>query len=152
MQQDLTDREWRTLQTAPLWVLSALAGRQSRFIPLELAAFWRAIDATASGAVGLANRVLISLSDGFAGRLADYEHEERSVVCGLWDVMAILNRLDIAVSAEFTTALLDVGERFSRARGSFGQVISREDGQTLQLLAALLDVEPALTFDRDAFA
>ena len=151
MDHELTPQDLRTLQTAPLWVLSAILGRQNRFDPQELAAFWRALDDTAAGSAGLANAVLVALSADFSARL--HEHEERSVVTGLWDVTAILSRLDSLVAAPFATALLEVGEQLSRARGAFGKVISREDGQTLALLAALLEIGPAAgTFDEDAFA
>jgi len=153
MDHELTPQDWRTLQTAPLWVLSAILGRQNRFDPLELAAFWRALDDTAAGSAGLANAVLVALSADFSARLREHEQEERSVVTGLWDVTAILSRLDSLVAAPFATALLEVGEQLSRARGAFGKVISREDGQTLALLAALLEIGPAAgTFDEDAFA
>lgn len=153
MEQQFTAADWRTLRTAPLWVLSAIVGRQSRFNPLELAAFWRSVDSAAAGADGLANAVLVSFSDNFSGLLEDYEQDERSVVSGLWDVVAILRRLDILVSVPFTAALLEVGERVGRARGSFGQVISREDAQTLLLLAALLEIDSADgNVDRDAVA
>jgi len=153
VEQQFTAADWRTLRTAPLWVLSAIVGRQSRFNPLELAAFWRSVDSAAAGADGLANAVLVSFSDNFSGLLEDYEQDERSVVSGLWDVVAILRRLDILVSVPFTAALLEVGERVGRARGSFGQVISREDAQTLLLLAALLEIDSADgNVDRDAVA
>lgn len=153
MEQQFTAADWRTLRTAPLWVLSAIVGRQSRFNPLELAAFWRSVDSAAAGADGLANAVLVSFSDNFSGLLEDYEQDERSVVSGLWDVVAILRRLDILVSVTFTATLLEVGERVGRARGSFGQVISREDAQTLLLLAALLEIDSADgNVDRDAVA
>lgn len=66
--------------------------------------------------------------------------------------MAILNRLDPLVGAPFTAMLLEIGENFCRARGSFGQVISRDDRQMLLLLAALLELEPAGHSDDDAYA
>ncbi|MET0866095.1 MAG: hypothetical protein ABWZ98_17315 [Nakamurella sp.] len=153
MDGDLTQQDWQTLQTAPLWVLTAVVGRQSKFDPLELAAFWRVVDATAAGSDGLAKSVLEALSSNFSAQLALYERNEQSVVAGLWDVMSILKRRDVLVSGPFTAAMLEVGEGISRARGPFGQTISREDKQTLLLLATLLEIEPTIgIFDRDAFA
>src|SRR3954452_1586500 len=102
MERNLTQRDWQTLQTAPLWVLTAVVGRQSKFDPLELAAFWRVIDATAAGSEGLAKTVLESLSGNFSAQLLLYEHNEQSVVAGLWDVMSILNRQDELVRRPFT--------------------------------------------------
>ena len=73
--------------------------------------------------------------------LKDFEDEQRSVVTGLWDVVRILNGLDREVGRPFVATVLEIGERFCRARGSFGRVISREDRQMLLLLTALLDIE-----------
>lgn len=151
--RDLTQRDWATLQTAPLWVLTAVAGRQSKFDPLELAAFWRIIDATAAGSEGLTRMALDALSSNFSTQLALYERNEQSVVAGLWDVMSILNRQDPLVSRPFTAALLEIGEGIGRARGPYGRTISRDDKQTLLLLATLLEIEPtAGIFDRDVIA
>ena len=101
----------------------------------------------------MANAVPVSLSSNFSSLLKGFEQEQRSIVTGLWDVMGILTRLDVLVAKPFVAMLLEIGESFCRARGSFGQVISREDRQTLLLLAALLELEPAEdVFDRDAFA
>jgi hypothetical protein len=153
MEPELGSQDWRTLELSPLWVLCAVTGRQSGFHPLELAAFWRSVDNAAAGAQGLANAVPVSLSSNFSSLLKGFEQEQRSVVTGLWDVVGILSRLDMLVAKPFVAMLLEIGESFSRARGSFGQVISREDRQTLLLLAALLELEPAEdAFDRDAFA
>ncbi len=75
------------------------------------------------------------------------------MVTGLWDVTSILSTQDPLVALPFVAALLEVGERLSRARGSFGQLISREDRQTLLLLGALLEIEPSAdTFGLDALA
>lgn len=139
----LTPAQWRTLQLAPLWVLSAIVGRQRNFEPLELSAFWRSVDGAAAGCGGLSAMAPEALSTGFAQFLVEFQDEPRSVVTGLWDVVAILNRLDPLVSEPFTAMLLSIGERFCRARGSFGQLISKDDQQTLLLLAALLELEPA---------
>lgn len=154
MDEELTPAQSRTLQLAPLWVLSAIVGRQREFHPLELAAFWRAVDDAAAGAVGLASAVPTALSSNFSQLLKEFEDEQRSVVTGLWDVVGILTRLDREVSRPFVATVLEIGERFCRARGSFGQVISREDRQMLLLLAALLELEPSGSgsFERDAFA
>ena len=151
---ELSPAHWRTLQLTPLWVLSAILGRQRDFHPLELAAFWRAVDEAAAGADGLASAVPTALSSNFSQLLKDFESEQRSVVTGLWDVVGILTGLNREVGPPFVATVLEIGERFCRARGSFGQVISRDDQQTLLLLAALLELEPSGSgsFERDAFA
>src|SRR6478609_3223606 len=127
MDEELSSTQWRTLQLTPLWVFSAIVGRQRDFDPLELAAFWRAVDEAAAGADGLAKAVPESLSANFAVLLKDFETEQRSVVTGLWDVVIILNGLDREVSRPLVATVLEIGERLCRARGSFGRVISRED-------------------------
>jgi len=154
MDEELSPTQWRTLQLTPLWVFSAIVGRQRDFDPLELAAFWRAVDEAAAGADGLAKAVPESLSANFAVLLKDFETEQRSVVTGLWDVVIILNGLDREVSRPFVATVLEIGERLCRARGSFGRVISREDAQTLLLLGALMELESSGSgsFERDAIA
>jgi len=154
MDEELSPTQWRTLQLTPLWVFSAIVGRQRDFDPLELAAFWRAVDEAAAGADGLAKAVPESLSANFAVLLKDFETEQRSVVTGLWDVVIILNGLDREVSRPLVATVLEIGERLCRARGSFGRVISREDAQTLLLLGALMELESSGSgsFERDAIA
>ena len=49
---------------------------------------------------------------------------------------ALSGELHGGANAQVMQMLLEIGESFARARGSFGQVISREDRQTLLLLAA----------------
>src|SRR6476660_9010476 len=125
MEPELGSRDWRTLELAPLWVLCAVTGRQSGFHPLELAAFWRSVDSAAAGADGLANAVPVSLSSNFSSMLKGFEQEQRSVVTGLWDVVGILTRLDVLVAKPFVAMLLEIGESFSRARGSAGRIGKR---------------------------
>ena len=150
---ELTARDRRALESAPLWILTAVAGRQNRFEPQELAAFWRAVDSVAAGEVGLAHASLRALSDDFSARLREHADESRSVVTGLWDVTGILARLDPLVSVPFVAALLDVARMLCTARGPYGRSIVPEDAGTLLLLEALLEIDPAASsFERDAFA
>ncbi|MGS0686167.1 hypothetical protein ACVBEQ_13635 [Nakamurella sp. GG22] len=150
---ELSADDRRTLESAPIWILTAVAGRQNRFEPEELAAFWRAVDGVAAGEVGLAHVSLLALSDDFSARLQEHADESRSVVTGLWDVTAILARLDPLVSGPFVAALLDVARMLCTARGPYGRSISSEDARTMLLLEALLDIDPATSgFARDAFA
>lgn len=149
----LTGSHWHTLQLAPLWMFSAILGRQSNFEPLELSAFWRSVDMAAAGGSGLSRAVPASLSRDFERFIDEFAGESRSVVTGLWDVVAILDRLDPLVSRPFLQTVMEIAERFCRARGSFGQVISRDDQRTLLLLSSLLEVEPADGLsDNDAYA
>ena len=43
-----SDAEWLTLQLGPVWVISALMGR-NRFDELEQEAFWQAVEEALSG-------------------------------------------------------------------------------------------------------
>lgn len=153
LSHSVTNAQWRTLQLAPLWMFSAILGRQRDFEPLELSAFWRSVDQAAAGGSGLSGAVPQSLSRDFAQFLLEFADEPRSVVTGLWDVVAILDRLDPLVSGPFRQTLMEICERFCRARGSFGQVISRDDQRTLLLLSSLLEVEAVEGLsDNDAYA
>lgn len=133
---------WRTLQTAPLWVFSALVGRQSDFHPWEEQAFRTAVEESAAVSAGLAAEVLASLSTDREELVDAYAHEGRPIVSGLRDALALLAMRDASMAVDFAGALLDVAERLATARGPFGRMISEEDGEILQLLAEVLEVEP----------
>ena len=62
-----------TLQFAPLWVLSALAGTYTRFDPYELDAFWDVLVEVTLRTPEPARSILASTTENRAGLLADFE-------------------------------------------------------------------------------
>ena len=66
---NISSDELRTLQLAPVWVLSALAGTCSRFDVDELAAFWDTVVAVALRTPESARQLLTSTSGDRSGLL-----------------------------------------------------------------------------------
>jgi hypothetical protein len=140
---NISSDELRTLQLGPLWVLSALAGRCSRFGDDELAAFWDTVVAVALRTPQPARQVLTSTSTDRSGLLLDFELDDRPVVSGLAQVLAALDKLGPPVNQDYRLALVTIAIGLGRARGPYGRRTTPEDEQMILLIAALLDVESA---------
>jgi hypothetical protein len=131
--------ELRTLQLAPLWVLSALSGTHCGFPAHELDAFWDTVVDVSLRTPGRAREILTSLAADRSGLVLDYELDDRSVVTGLAHVVAALDRLDGTVAYDYKLALLRIGAGVARARGPYGRTVSPRDEQTVLLIAELLE-------------
>lgn len=131
-----SDSEWLTLQLGPIWVISALVGRNC-FDELEAEAFWRAVeDAPSSPLSWQLTRAMTQNRDWL---LDEFMLDDRSIVTGLSHVALLLERVPDEVSRETRDAMLRVGEDLARARGPFGRRLSDLDAQMLQLVAQLLE-------------
>ena len=133
-----SDAEWLTLQLGPVWVMSALTGRD-HFDELEQQAFVRAVEAAPSGDCALAWQLMQAVSRNCDWLLEEFMLGERSIVTGLSDVTVLLERTDRDVSRETRAAILRVGYGVARAFGPFGRRITERDTQTLELIAQLLE-------------
>jgi hypothetical protein len=132
----------RTLQFAPLWVLSALAGTYTRFDPYELDAFWDVLVEVTLRTPEPARSILASTTENRAGLLLDFELDGRPVVSGLSDTVAALDAMGPPAGPDYRCALLRIAAAVARSRGPFGRRVTTDDEQKLLLVAALLDVEP----------
>jgi hypothetical protein len=142
MQENLDRDDWQTLTLSPFWVRSALAGRSRQFDPLEDAAFWHCMDVAVSAAVGLARETLVAVITDRDRLVLDFEHDGRPVASGLGAVMSVLAAMPTIESAHFTDVLFSqVATGLARARGPFGTAVSREDAETLSIIAAFLEFE-----------
>ena len=140
---NISPDELRTLQLGPLWVLSALAGRCSRFDAEELAAFWDTIVAVALRTPQPARQFLTSTSIDRTGLLLDFELDDRPVVSGLGHVLAVLAKLGAPAGLEYRLALVNIAIGLGRARGPYGRRTTPEDEQMILLIAALVEIESA---------
>ena len=131
----------RTLQLAPLWVLSALVGTHRRFAEPDLAAFWDAVVSEGLRAPKDTCDVLRALTVDRPGLLLELELDGRSVVSGLRDVVTVLGPTDRVEG--YRRALVRIGGAVARARGPYGRQISSEDLNRLLLVAQLLDYSPS---------
>lgn len=142
MSAQISSQDFQTLRFGPMWVFSAVTGSCCRFHPMEEAAFWRSVGAAAAVTGGLVHGVLASVMRDRTTYFAEFELDDRPVVSGLAAVVAALRGLDRTDARDYRATLAGLGEDVARARGPFGQGISREDAQMLLLVAELLTDEP----------
>jgi hypothetical protein len=132
-----TDSEWATLRLAPVWVLSAIAGRV-RFDPDERSAFWDAVTDAALRSTGPGRELLATLAADRRWLFDDFERDGRPVVSGLLSVTRLLERMGPATRDDVRASILGIGESVARARGPFGRRMTLEDEQTMLLVGQLL--------------
>ena len=140
------DADRTTLTFAPLWVFSALTGSHSNVPPQALDALWASAREAVADATGLGRDVLLDLLTE-SDVMVSYELDGRPVATGLLQVAEVLRRLPAEEATSVRTRLLgSFGQRIARARGPFGRSISREDQETLDLVAELMDLDEADPF------
>lgn len=132
-----TDPEWATLRLAPVWVLSAIAGRV-RFDADERGAFWDAVTDAALRSAGPGRELLGTVAAERAWVFDEFELDTRPVVSGLLSVTRLLERMSPETRDDVRKSILGVGESVARARGPFGRRMTLEDEQTLLLVGQLL--------------
>lgn len=71
--------------------------------------------------------------------LDEFMLDGRSIVSGLAEVTALLERVPSDVSRETREAILRVGFGMARARGPFGRRITDHDAHTLELVGQILE-------------
>lgn len=139
----MRDVDRKTLTFAPLWVFSALTGSHSAIPSQALDALWASARAAVADASGLGRDVLLDLLTE-SDVMVSYELDGRPVATGLLQVAEILGRLPAEEASAVREVLLgSFGQRVARARGPFGRSISREDQETLDLVAELIDLDEA---------
>jgi hypothetical protein len=138
-----TAAQWRTLQFAPLWVFSTLAGSYNRFDPRALRAFGRCLE-TASGMGGpLTRELFVSVVAERAEVDTAYDGDPRTIGSGLVEVARLLDQLAPDEAELFKLVLFtEVGEGVARARGPWGEEITEDDADALTIAAAFLAVDP----------
>jgi hypothetical protein len=137
-----TAEEWRTLQLAPFWMLSAVVGAYDRVDPRDFQVFVRCLEVAVLAEGRLRQEVLASvLAD--RDRLAEqFRREPRSIGVGLFQVDAVLAKAGPDEAARFKDMLvLEIGEGVARARGRYGTEMSEDDANSVTLAAQLLAAE-----------
>jgi hypothetical protein len=137
-----TPEEWRTLQFAPFWMLSAVVGTYGGFDPRDFRVFVRCLEA-ATLAEGALQRELLESVLADRDRLAEqFRTEPRSIGVGLFQVDLVLAKAGGDEAARFKEMLvLDIGEGVARARGRYGTEMSDDDARAVALAAGLLALE-----------
>lgn len=135
--------EWRTLQFAPFWMLSSLAGVHRNFDPLEVEGFSRSLDNAAKARGRLAREVIASVSENRDWLLEEFERDRRTIAGGLCAVADLVARTPIDEARMFKEMLVGtLGRSIATARGPFGRAPSIEDIQKLRIVAQLLADTP----------
>jgi hypothetical protein len=141
-----SEQEWVTLRLAPVWVLSALAGRV-RFDEDERGAFWDAVTDAALRSAGPGRELLGTAAAERRWLFDEFELDGRPIVSGLLSVTRLLERMAVETRDDVRATVLRVGEGVARARGHFGRRMTLEDEQTLLLVHQLLRTAPETTSD-----
>ena len=84
-----SDAEWLTLQLGPVWVISALIGR-NRFDELEQEAFWQAVADAPQGPSALSWQLVQAMSRNREWLFDEFLLDDRSIVSGLGQVTGVL--------------------------------------------------------------
>ena len=141
-----SEQEWFTLRLAPVWVLSALAGR-IRFDEDERGAFWDAVTDAALRSEGPGRELLGTAAAERLWLFDEFELDGRPVVSGLLSVSRLLERMDPDTRTDVRSSILSVGAGVALARGHFGRRMTLEDEQTLLLVEQLLQTAPETLSD-----
>jgi hypothetical protein len=144
MVTSFTAEQRTTLEFAPLWVLSIVAGRYRGFDAFTVAAFEATLD-TAASSHGLTRDVAVSARGHLPELVEAYGQDPRSIVTGLLEVERLLARLPEEEAETFRSMLVDtVGMGVARARGPFGVEATREDLERVEMAASLVEATPPL--------
>ena len=89
-QASFTSEEWRTLQFAPLWIFSLVAGADGSIDKKEIAALAKELQEAVLFKEPLARDVLLSVATNFADVMSQYQADSRNAVTGLRDVADLI--------------------------------------------------------------
>jgi len=145
VEQQFHPEDWRSLQFAPFWILSGVAGRYRQFAVEEILVFERWLY-EASRAPGLLTReVLGPVSADVTGFADEFETREGTIVSGLTHIGEILaGRPPLEVDL-FRDALINVlGRGLAKARGPYGRQATIESEDMLTMLEEFL--RPGVAF------
>jgi hypothetical protein len=136
---ELSPDEWRTLQFAPFWMLSAVVGAYSDFDPLEYEAFTRSLQLAALAPGRLSQEVMTSVVSDLRRLREEFGADTRTIASGLCEVGVILSKVPRDEADMFKRALVSgIGEGVATARGRFGRFMSDDDAKDLDMIAQLL--------------
>ena len=150
---DFTAEDWRTLEFAPFWVFSALAGTYRNFDPVEFEAFSRALDQAAYARGRLSQRLVAAVRADLRELRRRYEGDDRTIAGGLCGVAEVLATVPVAEAQLVKEMLIDhLGRSFATARGPFGREATADDQNMLELVAEFLVASPTLFTGRTGAA
>ena len=141
-----TTEEWQTLQFAPLWTFSAIAGAEGGIDDKEKGALAKELAEAPLFKEALVREVLSSLAGDLANQLRAYGADTRDVLKGLGDVADVLDRRATPEEAKnFKNAMLLIGRNVAQASGGgflgTGDKVSDHEKAAFVLVAAAMRVK-----------
>ncbi|HEY4688703.1 MAG TPA: hypothetical protein VIK33_05280 [Anaerolineae bacterium] len=140
-----TADEWRTLQFAPLWVFTAVAGADRSVDEKEVAALAKEIADWALYKEPLVQEILLSVALDLSNMMAQYRADSRNVMTGLSNVADVLDRKATVDQAKnFKGAMVLLGRNIAQASGGglfgAGDKMSGDEKAALGLIILSLRV------------
>jgi hypothetical protein len=144
-QASFTPEEWRTLQFAPLWTFTIVAGADRNIDEKEIQALAKELQEAVLFKEPLVRDVLYSVASDFSNVMLQYKKDSRDTIVGLREAAGILDKKATSQQARnFKGAMLLIGRNVAGASGGgllgLGSKISDEEKAALVLVAAALGV------------
>lgn len=143
-QDTFTTEEWRTLQFAPLWMFTVVAGIDRDIDAREMTGLAKELSEAVLYKEPLVKEVLLSVAGDMATVFPAYQADSRDVLRGLSNAADLLERKATSEQAEgFKRAMLLLGKNIAEASGrSFfrREKISKEEQAALLGATAALRV------------
>jgi hypothetical protein len=144
-QASFTSEEWCTLQFAPLWTFTAVAGADRKIDEKEIQALAKELQEAILFKEPLVRDVLLSVASDFSNVMLRYKKDSRDTIGGLREAASILDRKATPQQARnFKGAMLLIGRNVAEASGGgllgLGSKMSDEEKTAFVLVAAALGV------------
>ena len=136
-QASYTAQEWRTLQFAPLWAFTAVAGADRNIDQEEMMALAKELAEAPLYKDPLTREVLMSVGANLQAIMTAYRDDSRDVLTGLSDVADVLDRKADADEAQaFKQSMLLIVKNVAEASGAkWGDKFSNEEKAAAVLIA-----------------
>ena len=134
-----TDAEWQTLQFAPLWAFSTVAGADGKIDDAETALLMKEVAEAPLHRGPFTREVMVSLAMDLVHVAAAYKADPRAPLAGLLEVRTLLNRIESDQAAIFKYAVMAIGKATAEASGPvLGSKIAPVEQAAWALAAVML--------------
>ena len=144
LEEILSNEELRTLQLAPFWVFSSIAGADGKIDEKEKKAFSKELKDSSLYKNPLTKAILTTLNNEMDTLLTDLSSDPRNIEEGIRSVREIAEKADEKGAVLFCEDLFALGIRIADASGGFlglGDKISEDEWKILEKVASWLDVD-----------
>jgi hypothetical protein len=135
--------EWATLEFAPLWMFTGVAGIDENVDDQEVGTLAKELAEWALYKEPMVQEVMLSVGQNLPEVMTRYHGDSRNVLVGLKDVSALLDRKATADQAKnFRGAMMLLGRNIAEASGS--GIAGTESNASIEEKAAMLALGQAL--------